>query len=124
MYKEKLPYSQTALVLGVSSIVTACCCGGFIGIIVGAIGLTYANKAINLYREHPNDFDGINNAQTGRTMSIIGIVIGVLSIVWMVHLFSSGDYEIMFEEYDSYFDDENQVFSGVKAFIKSQFLFL
>ena len=36
MYKEKLPHAQTALILGIVSIVTACCCWGIVGIIIGA----------------------------------------------------------------------------------------
>ena len=36
--KEKLPNATSVLVLGIGSIIT-CCCYGFIGIILGAIGL-------------------------------------------------------------------------------------
>ena len=61
MYKEKLPYAQSALILGISSIITACCCWGVIGIILGIIGLNNANKAIRIHEEDPNAFDGVNN---------------------------------------------------------------
>ena len=105
MYKEKLPYSQTALVLGIVSIFTACCCWGVIGIIIGIIGLYNANKAIALHEMDPNQYDGINNANTGRTTSIIGIVIGVISMSWMIYMFSSGDYELMFEQYNDMIQD-------------------
>ena len=54
MYKEKLPYSQSALILGISSIITACCCWGVIGIILGIIGLNNANKAIRIHEEDPD----------------------------------------------------------------------
>lgn len=107
MYKEKLPHSQSALVLGISSIVTACCCWGGIGVILGAIGLYQSNKAIALHNAQPNDFDGINNAQTGRTTSIIGIIIGVISVMWMIYMFQSGDYQMIFEEYNQFLE-ENQ----------------
>ena len=98
MYKEKLPYSQSALILGISSIVTACCCWGVIGIILGIIGLVNANKAIRIHEEDPEIFDGINNARTGKTTAIIGIVIGVISMIWYIYIFSSGDYQVLFEE--------------------------
>ena len=104
-YKEKLPHSQSALVLGISSIITACCCWGVIGVILGAIGIYESNKAIAIYNEHPNDFDGINNAQTGRTTSIIGIIIGVISMLWMIYMFSSGDYEMFYEHYEQFLED-------------------
>lgn len=101
MYKEKLPYSQSALILGISSIVTACCCWGVIGIILGIIGLSNANKAIRIHDEDPHSFDGINNAQTGRTTSIIGIVIGVVSMIWHIYILSTGDYQVLFEEFSN-----------------------
>ena len=105
MDKEKLPYSQTALVLGIISIITACCCWGVIGIIIGVIGLYNANKAIALYQADPNQYDGINNAQTGRTTSIIGIVIGIISMSWLIYILSTGDYEMMFEQYNDMMQD-------------------
>jgi len=105
MYKEKLPHAQSALILGISSIVTACCCWGIIGIILGIIGINNANKAIRIHEENPNSFDGVNNAQTGKTTAIIGIVIGVLLMIWHIYTFSTGDYEIMFEEFNNFSDE-------------------
>jgi hypothetical protein len=105
MYKEKLPHSQSALILGISSIVTACCCWGVIGVIIGIIGLYESNKAIAIHNENPNDFDGINNAQTGRTTSIIGIIIGVISMFWMIYMFKSGDYQMIYEQYNQIMEE-------------------
>ena len=101
MLKEKLPHSQSALILGISSIITACCCWGIFGIILGLIGLNNANKAIRIHEEQPDAFDGINNAQTGRTTSIIGIVIGIISLIWYIYIFSTGEYEVLFQEYNN-----------------------
>ena len=99
MIKEKLPYSQSALILGILSIVTACCCGGFIGLIFGFIGLNNSNKAIAIHYENPESFDGINNANTGRITSIIGIVVGLISAAWLIFKLSSGEYQLMIEQY-------------------------
>ena len=107
MYKEKLPYSQSAIILGITSIVTACCCWGVIGIIIGIIGLYHANKAIAIYDADPTQYDGINNAQTGKTTSIIGIVVGILTIVWLIYKLATGDFEMMIEEYNNLI--ENQI---------------
>ena len=101
MYKERLPHSQTALILGITSIFTACCCWGIIGIIIGFIGLFNANKAIAIHNEFPDLYDGINNAQTGKTTSIVGIVIGVLSILFLIYLLSTGEYQVLYEEYNN-----------------------
>ena len=99
MIKEKLPYSQSALILGILSIVTACCCGGFIGLIFGLIGLNNSKKAITIHLENPESYDGINNANTGRITSIIGIVIGLISTAWLIFKISSGEYQLMIEQY-------------------------
>ena len=99
MNKEKLPHSQSALVLGILSIVTACCCWGILGVILGLIGLSNANKAIKIHNENPDLYDGINNANTGRTTAIIGIVLGSLIGLYMVYIVSTGDYQMMMEQY-------------------------
>lgn len=99
MSKEKLPYSQSALVLGILSIVTACCCWGILGVILGLIGLSNANKAIKIHYENPDLYDGINNANTGRTTAIIGIILGSLIGLYMVYMVSTGDYQMMMEQY-------------------------
>ncbi len=86
MEKQKLPGASTALVLGICSIVTACCCYGLIGIILGIIGLNSAKKAKVAYEENPEQYDGMANANAGRITSIIGIVIGALYIVYLIFL--------------------------------------
>lgn len=72
-----------------------------IGIILGIIGLVNANKAIRIHEDDPEIFDGINNARTGKTTAIIGIVIGVISMIWYIYIFSSGDYQVLFEEFNN-----------------------
>jgi len=106
MIKERLPYSQSALILGIISIFTSCCCGGFIGLIFGIFGLNNSRKAISLHFKNPEMYDGINNANTGRITSIIGIVIGSISTIWLIYLLSSGEYEIMMEQYQQILEDQ------------------
>ena len=95
MNNEKLPYSQSALIFGILSIVTACCCWGIVGLIFGLIGLNNANKAIALHSENPDTYSGINNANTGRITSIIGIVIGLLYLIWLIYLISTGEFNVL-----------------------------
>ncbi|MEN8186151.1 MAG: CCC motif membrane protein [Bacteroidota bacterium] len=104
MNKEKLPHSQAALILGILSIFTACCCYGFIGIIFGIIGLIQAKKAIAVHDENPELYNGINNANTGKVTSIIGLVIGVIVIIFYIYLIQSGQYEIIMEQYQEIFE--------------------
>ena len=106
MNKERLPYSQSALILGVTSIVTVCCCWGLTGIILGAIGLSQANKAIAIHYADPDQYDGINNAQTGKTTSIIGLVAGILMLLWMIYQLITGDFDMIWEEYNDLIDQQ------------------
>lgn len=108
MIKEKLPYSQSALILGILSIFTACCCYGIIGVILGFIGLNKAKKAIAIHEENPDLYDGINNANTGKITSIIGIVFGILAIIYLVYILSSGQYEIIMEQYQEILEEKMQ----------------
>jgi hypothetical protein len=99
MEKQKLPHSQAALILGIVSIVTACCCYGLPGVILGFIGINEAKKAKATHEENPDMYTGLNNAETGRITSIIGIVIGALAVLWLIYAISSGKYGEMMEQY-------------------------
>ena len=50
-------------------------------------------------KSYPDLYDGINNANTGRTTAIIGIVLGSLIGLYMVYMVSTGDYQMMMEQY-------------------------
>jgi len=106
--KEKLPHSQAALILGISSIITACCCYGVVGVILGVIGLLQSNKAIAVHNENPDLYDGINNANTGRTTSIIGIVVGVITVIIYLYILNSGQYEILMEQYQEMLESQGE----------------
>ncbi|MCK4562002.1 MAG: DUF4190 domain-containing protein [Flavobacteriaceae bacterium] len=106
MDKEKLPHSQSALTLGIISIFTACCCFSLIGIIIGLIGLSQAKKAIAIHDADPNQYDGINNANTGKTTSIIGIILGAISLLWLIYTMSTGEWDIMIEQYQEMIEEQ------------------
>ncbi len=99
MEKQKLPHSQAALILGIISIVTACCCYGIPGLILGFLGMNEAKKAKAIYNENPDQYTGLNNAETGRVTSMIGIVIGGLAALWIIYLLVTGKYGEMMEQY-------------------------
>lgn len=84
--QTKLPNATAVLVLGIISIV-ACCCYG-IGIILGIIGLVLANKDMKLYNQNPKQFTGISNVNTGKILSIIGIILGVLFLALVIYIYA------------------------------------
>ncbi len=99
MEKQKLPHSKSALILGIVSIITACCCYGVPGFILGLIGINEAKKAKAIHEENPDMYIGLNNAETGRVTSIIGIVIGGLAVIWLIYAISTGKYGEMMDHY-------------------------
>lgn len=92
MEKQKLPHSQSALILGIISIVTACCCNGVPGLILGIIGMMQAKKAKDIHDANPDMYEGIKNAETGKITSIIGLVIGGLATLWLIYAISTGQW--------------------------------
>lgn len=79
---SKLPNATASMVLGILSII--CCCSGFIGIILGIIGLVLANKDLKTYASNPQQYMGVQNVNTARILNIIGIVIGALSLIYSI----------------------------------------
>ncbi len=100
MEKQKLPHSQGSLILGITSIVTSCCCSGLpIGLILGIIGMMQAKKAKAIHDENPEMYIGIKNAETGKITSIIGLILGILGTLYIVYIISSGGWGEMLEQY-------------------------
>lgn len=81
--KQNLPYSVAALVLGICSIVFSCV---FAGIVCGILGLVFSSKAFKAYALDPDLYTGTGMAQAGRITSIIGLCIGVLSVIYWVFI--------------------------------------
>jgi M penetrans paralogue family 26 len=90
---QSLPNATVSLVLGILSIVI---CG--VGVILGIIGIVMANKDIALYRNNPGVYSetSFNNSKTGRTCSIIGIIVSAVFIlayvaymIWIFYFIST-----------------------------------
>ena len=88
MENQKLPNATAVLILGIFSILT-CCCYGIISIILGVVGLVLANKDTKLYAENPSQYTNYNNLKIGKILSIIGIVLGAIYLIYVVVLFST-----------------------------------
>ena len=96
-----LPYATSSLVLGIISIISLCCCT-FIGLVLGIIGLVQGNNALALYKQSPGVYSeaSYKNANAGKICSIIGLVIGSLSVVSVIVLwvFKASMMSEIFEE--------------------------
>lgn len=86
MEKQTLPNSTLILVFGIVSIVT-CCCYGVLGLIFGIIALVLAKNATALYLENPEIYSGYNNVKAGKTLSIIGIVLNGIYLLFVIYLY-------------------------------------
>jgi succinate-acetate transporter protein len=81
--------AKTAQTMGVVSIVITfctCCYGGLIAIIVGVLAMSKAKKAISDYEANPSLYSekSYNQAKTAKTLSLIGIIIGALGILYII----------------------------------------
>ncbi len=81
MEKQKLPGALAGMILGIVAIATSCYIAGFI---LGIIGLSKSKKALALDAENPEVYTGAGMAKAGKICSIIGIVVGAISIVYWV----------------------------------------
>lgn len=93
MEKRNLPNGTAVLVLGILSILT-CCCYGVIGLTLGIIALVLAKKDLKLYQESPELYLNYKNINTGRILSIIGIVLSSISMIAFIFLLSLGEERI------------------------------
>lgn len=98
MEKQQLPGANSSLILGICSILTACCCYGIFGVILGLIGLNKAKKSKLLFEENSELYKPTGNVAAGRFTSLIGIVIGVLYTLYIVYLLSTGELFDKWEE--------------------------
>ena len=78
---EKLPNATAVLILGICSIVFGCF---FVGLICGIIGLALAKRPVQMYLQNPQRYMNYGALNAGRILSIIGVILGALSIVWLL----------------------------------------
>ena len=88
MENQKLPNATAVLILGIFSILT-CCCYGIFSIILGVVALVLANKDTKLYAKNPSVYTNYNNLKIGKILSIIGISLGVIYLIYVIVLFTT-----------------------------------
>lgn len=82
MKKSKLPYTTAVLVLGISSI-ALCCCYGIPGILTGIVALFLYKKDKFINEKDKSKYNNFDNLKTGRTLSIIGISMSSLYVLYL-----------------------------------------
>ena len=79
--QQTAPNAVAALVLGICSLLFGCF---FVGFICGIIGVILANKGLAVYRANPTQYSGSGMLSAGKVMSIIGIIVGALYIIYYI----------------------------------------
>ena len=87
MERQSLPNATTSLILGILSVVT-CICYGVIGLPLGIIAFVLGNKALKVYHENPKDYKGSGNANAGKALGVVGIILNLIFIVFIILAFS------------------------------------
>lgn len=83
--KAMLPNATAVLVLGICSVVFGCF---IIGIVLGIVGLVLAGKSKKMYKENPAIWDGFSQLNAGYILSIIGIILGGLYVLYLIFVFA------------------------------------
>jgi hypothetical protein len=79
--RKTLPNAVAVLVLGICSIIMGCL---FVGLILGIIGLSLSGRGRRLYHDHPDEYEGFGMLNAGYIMSLIGVILGGLYMVYFV----------------------------------------
>ncbi|HET8737016.1 MAG TPA: CCC motif membrane protein [Pricia sp.] len=85
MEQQKLPNVTTAIVLAIISYVCCCFSAGVGGIILSGIALFLIVKDEKLYKIQPEVYTNYSQLKTAKTLAIIGLVLGVISLIWTAY---------------------------------------
>lgn len=97
MQKQNLPNATAVLILGILSIL-GCCFYIFPGIICGVIALRLYKKDIQLYQTSPELYQNYELLNTGRILSIIGITLSVLNLIFILYAISLVGVDVLFNQ--------------------------
>lgn len=79
--QKNAPNAVAALILGILSIVCGCF---FVGLIFGIIGVVLASNGMKAYAMDPTAYKNVGMLNTGKVLSIIGIALGGISLIWAI----------------------------------------
>jgi len=94
MERQSLPNATISLILGILSVVT-CICYGVIGLPLGIIAFVLGNKALKVYHENPKDYKGSGNANAGKALGVVGIILNLIFIIFIILAFYKTVLELL-----------------------------
>ncbi|WP_298354439.1 CCC motif membrane protein [uncultured Dokdonia sp.] len=98
MEKQKLPNVTISLVLGIISFVACCCSAGLGGIVLSGIAFFLLKKDEKLLMENPEIYDNAGQFKTAKIIAIVGLILGVISLLWSVYsIVSMGGWDAYME---------------------------
>jgi hypothetical protein len=91
-----IPNSVGILSLGILSILSLCCCGGFLAPILSIIALVMASTSMKVYNQNPDYYTitSLNNLKAGKTTAIIGLVLAVLFLIYILFVYTVGNLNL------------------------------
>ncbi|MFS4415793.1 CCC motif membrane protein [Maribacter sp. 2307ULW6-5] len=99
MEEQKLPNVTIAIILGILSYLCCCISGGLGGILLSGIALFLVNKDTKLYQQNPDVYSNFSTLKTARIVAIIGLVLGILTLFYVVFtIVSMGGWEAYMEQ--------------------------
>lgn len=87
---QELPNAKTSFTLGLIGLILSlfCCCVPLpaVGMVLCVLGMMKSKGAIELYESNPGTYNEATykKAKTGKTLALIGIIVGVISIIWFI----------------------------------------
>ena len=99
---EKLPNATAVLILGICSILFGCVFAGFI---CGIVGLALSKKPMMMYQMNPMKYVNYGVLNAGRILSIIGVILGAIAIVWgIISVLVLGGSFLLFDSFEDLLD--------------------
>lgn len=94
--KLNIPNSGGILSLGILSILSLCCCGGFLAPILSIIALIMTSKAMKAYNQNPDYYtiSSLNNIKAGKITAIIGLVFAGLFLAYIIVVYTLGNLSL------------------------------
>lgn len=91
-----IPNSGGILSLGILSILSICCCGGFLAPILSIIALVMASKSLKTYHQNPDYYtiSSLNNIKAGKITAIIGLVLAGFFLIYIVFVYTVGNLNL------------------------------
>lgn len=82
--RPDLPNATKILVMGILSLAISL----GVGIIFSIIGIVRSKESLAIHKDNPGVYNGYGRVKTGRVLSIVGIFINILMIIYIVFLFT------------------------------------